>query len=238
MPTRSEGFVERLAQLRGTLVAQGRLVVETVEAAFEAVYLRDAGAAKQIADRDDVIDQADLEIELAALDMLAEATRDGAALSPAQLRGVLTVVKVNNELERIADAACAVAEKVVALSDRTTPFPKTTRVLTNSVVGILQDAVTALSEMDPHRAKVVLASEGAVLNFNDLILRDAEQRVADGRMSVDLAFDLHAIVSQSVLIADHCTNVAEQIIYEATGKVVRHTKSGWVELPITGSDKA
>ena len=69
-----------------------------------------------------------------------------------------------------------------------------------------------------------------MLSFKDLLLRDTEQRVADGRMNVDLAFDLLEIVAQSVLIADHCTNVAEQVIYESTGAIVRHTDGSWKDV--------
>lgn len=232
MTTPPDAFDEHLSKLRGRLADQGRTVRRMSELAFEAVYARDASAAAGIVAMDDEVDQADLEIERDAVRVLGQATRDGSALSDAQLRGILTCVKVNNELERIADAATAIAESIVNLSDRQTPLPKTTRVMTNSVLGIIHDTVSAFERVDAGKAKIVLASEGAVLNFNALILRDAEERVADGRMSVDLAFDLHEIVSQSVLMADHCTNIAEQVIYEATGAVVRHAEGAWVEIPI------
>ncbi|MEQ8770509.1 MAG: PhoU domain-containing protein [Phycisphaerales bacterium] len=235
MTTTPELFGQKLAELRARLTAQGGDVRAMAEGAFESVYGRDAGGAAEVVKMDDRVDEADLAIERSAVALLAAATRDGAALSDAQLRGVLTCVKVNNELERIADAASAVAESVVGLSDRTTPFPKTTRVMTNSVLGIISDTVECFGTLDANKAKVVLASEGAVLSFSSLILRDAEERVADGRMSVDLAFDLHEITSQAVLMADHCTNIAEQVIFEATGTVVRHREGAWIELPIGGS---
>ncbi|MFI4897795.1 MAG: phosphate signaling complex PhoU family protein, partial [Phycisphaerales bacterium JB059] len=147
-----------------------------------------------------------------------------------RLRELLVCVKVNNELERIADAAGVVAERVIELADRTTPFPESTRVITNSVIGIVRDAIGAFAGFDAERAKVVLRSEGAVLKFSDAIFRSSEQRVADGRMEPDVAFHLHHIVHQCELIADHCTNIAEQVIYAATGAVVRHTGGDWVEI--------
>lgn len=238
MTTTPEVFAERLSSIRTTLADQGEAVRTMADRAFESVYARDADAARAVIHMDDSVDEADLAIERAAVDLLAEATRDGAALSHKQLRGVLTCVKVNNEMERIADSASSVAESVVGLKDRTTPLPKTTRVMTNSVLGIIGDTVGCFRTLDAGKAKVVLASEGAVLSFASLILRDAEERVADGRMSVDLAFDLHEITSQAVLMADHCTNIAEQVIFEATGAVVRHREGAWVELPQPGRDGA
>lgn len=240
MPTTTKEFRSRLDDLRARLVEQGKLVQEIVEAAFECVYDRDGDRAEGLLVLDDRVDEADLAIEQAAVALLGDATRDGCSLEDSQLRAVLTAVKVNNELERIADAATAIAERVVGLGDRETRFPKTTRVMTNSVVGIIHETVKCYSSLDPIGARAVLASEEAVLNFNQIILRDAELRVADGRMTADLAFDLHEIVSQAVLMADHCTNIAEQVIYAATGAVVRHREGAWKDIDVaTGSgDKA
>lgn len=234
MATTNAQFQARLDDLRTRLVEQGQLVQELAEAAFESLYDRDSARAETLLAMDDRVDEADLAIEQSAVELLGDATRDGCSLEESQLRAVLTAVKVNNELERIADAATAIAERVAQLSDHETRFPKTTRVMTNSVVGIINQTVKCYGALDAGGAKIVLASEDAVLNFNELILRDAEQRVADGRMTADLAFDLHEIVSQAVLMADHCTNIAEQVIYAATGAVVRHREGAWKEISVTG----
>ena len=227
-----EHFAHKLDSIRNRLVKQGILVTELAELTFDTIYNRDTQAATQLITKDDEIDQADIEIERDAVDLLTLASRDSCPIEPAQIRSLLTAVKVNNELERIADAATAVAQRVVALGERTSPFPKTTRVMTNSIVGVLRDTVRAFRDIDAKKAKAVLACEGNTLSFHELITRDAEVRVADGRMGVDTAFELHAIINQTVLIGDHCTNIAEQVIYQATGTIVRHTTAGWVEQNI------
>lgn len=229
MPITPEHFSDRLDHIRDRLVDQGKLVVELAEQTFETIYDRDADAAKLLMSRDDEIDQADIEIERDAVDLLTLAVRGSCPIEPAQIRSLLTAVKVNNELERIADAVTAVAQLVISLGDRTSPFPKTTRVMTNSILGVLRDTVRSFRDINAEKAKSVLACEGNTLAFHELITRDAEIRVADGRMGVDTAFDLHAIINQTVLMGDHCTNIAEQVIYQATGTIVRHTTSGWVE---------
>lgn len=224
-----EHFKEKLDHIRARLVVQGKLVVELTELTFNTIYERDADAATALMARDDEVDQADIEIEREAVDLLTLAIRDSCPIDPSQIRSLLTAVKVNNELERIADATTAVAQLVISLGDRTSPFPKTTRVMTNSIVGVLRDTVRAFRDTNAEKAMTVLACEGNTLAFHELITRDAEVRVADGRMGVDTAFELHAIINQTVLMADHCTNIAEQVIYEATGTIVRHTMAGWVE---------
>lgn len=231
MPITPAQFNDELRAIRGSLAQQGQRVTDMAAHAFDAVYQRDVDAARGIVTRDDEVDKADVEIERRAVDLLVRASRDSCGLQPGTIRSVLTAVKVNNEMERIADSASEVAEKVIRLGDRTTPFPKTLLVMTNSVIGIVRDVVKAFANSDASLARAVLASEGAVLNFNDLIVRDAEERVADGRMSVEVAFELHGIAFQAVTMADHCTNIAEQVIYEATGQIVRHTEGKWVQLP-------
>jgi len=232
-----EHFTDRLNHIRARLVDQGKLVVELTEQTFNTIYDRDAQAATALMARDDEVDQADIEIERDAVDLLTLAIRDSCPIGPSQIRSLLTAVKVNNELERIADATTAVAQLVISLGDRTSPFPKTTRVMTNSIVGVLRDTVRAFRDTNADKAKKVLACEGNTLAFHELITRDAEIRVADGRMGVDTAFELHAIINQTVLMGDHCTNIAEQVIYQATGTIVRHTMAGWVEQDLSKLDQ-
>ena len=232
MPTTPDGFTKRLARLKADLVEQGRRVQSLLETAFDSLFTRDPAAAENVIRLDEVIDRVDVELEKASVALLTDATNEGAKLEPAQLRTVLTIVKINNELERIADAAVTLAEMV-----RTRGFPATMpdtfRVVANSVVGILRDVNTAFDRSDARLAKVVLQSEDAVEAFKDAIIRDAEECIAGGRMSVDCAFGLHEIAALCERMADHCTNIAEQVIYSASGVIVRQTEGHWVEVPGT-----
>jgi phosphate transport system protein len=234
MPISPEQFRDRLDSIRTRLVDQGRLVTEMTEQVFTSIYERDTTLAQTLIARDDEVDQADIEIERDAVDLMTNAAHDTCPVDSRLIRSLLTAVKVNNELERIADASSAIATRVISLGDRESTFPKTTKVMTNSIAAVLNDTVRAFGDLDAKRAKTVLASEGSTLEFHDLITRDAESRVADGRMGVDDAFDLHAMINQAVIIGDHCSNIAEQVIYEATGTIVRHTDAGWVEQNLPG----
>lgn len=235
MPTSPQGFAKRLERLHADLVEQGRRVGALLETAFEAVFNRDEGAADRAIAQDDAVDHVDVEIEKASVRLLTDATNEGCQLEAGQLRAVLTIVKINNELERIADAGCAVAERVDAFLRVQGEIPETFRVMTNSVLGILRDVNRSFDRSDAALAKVVLQSEDAVEAFKGAILRDAEQRIARGTMSVDFAFGLHEIASQCERMADHCTNIAEQVIYSVTGAIVRHTQGHWVEVPRAAS---
>ncbi|MEX2219291.1 MAG: PhoU domain-containing protein [Phycisphaerales bacterium] len=245
MPTTPEGFARRLEDLHRTLVEQGARVQSLLEEAFEAVFSRDGALADRVAGRDDEIDRVDVALEQASVQLLGDATREGAALGSRELRAVLTIVKINNEMERIADSAVAIAERAEPLralggngngrgkgvAGVGGSVPETFRVMANSVVGILRDVNRAYDRSDSALAKVVLQSEDAVEAFKAAILRDAERQIATGAMTVDLAFLLHELANECVRVADHATNIAEQVIYSVTGAIVRHTEGKWVEVP-------
>jgi phosphate transport system protein len=230
MPNASEGFMSRVSHLRGELVGQGRRVQAMLEGAFEALFARSEEQARQVIQLDNQIDEVDVELERSCVQLLIECTRAGAELDPTQVRLLLTIVKVNNELERIADGAVDVAELVRTMHGHATPFPDTFRVMANSVVGILRDASTAIENNDPRLAKVVLQSQHAVGAFKSAILRDAEERIAKGQTSVEFAFRLHELANLCEVMADHCTNISEQVIYQTTGAIVRHMETSWVEF--------
>ena len=231
MSNTPQGFALRLQRLKADLVEQGRRVQAMLEGAFEAVFARDPARAARVVAMDDAIDRVDVEIERASVQLLTDATHENARLEPVQLRAVLTIVKINNELERIADAGVEIAERCTTLREMPGTIPETFQVMTNSVVGILRDVNRAFDRSDAALAKVVLQSEDAVEAFKAAILTDAERKIASGQMPVDFAFVLHEIAGECLQMADHCTNIAEQVIYSVTGAIVRHMEGKWVEVP-------
>jgi phosphate transport system protein len=234
MPSSQEGFDRRLDDLARSLSQQGRRVAALFERAAEVVFSRDVSRAREVVDADDEVDRVDIEIERAAVALLADATHDGAALTAEQLRRVLTIVKINNELERTADAVTKIASEAPVLANIGRPLPTTLQVLTNSVAGILRDVTESFERADARLAKIVLDSEDTVEAFKTQLLRDAGRAIAGGTMSIDFAFAVYELANQCERIGDHATNIAEQIIYAATGSIVRHTDAGWIELPKPG----
>jgi len=234
----ADDFAVRIQRLRADLVDQGRRVQAMVEGAFSALFDRNAAAAAAVSKQDDIIDSTDVEIEKACVQLLTDATKDHAALDPGALRQVLTIAKVNNELERISDVAVDLAELTLVASaqvagvgtDSLPSFPQTFRIVANSVIGILRDTTTSMRKQDPALAKVVLQSQHTVTAFKTAIIKEAEKQIAANRMPLDFAFTLHEVANLSEILADHCTNIAEQVIYVTTGAIVRHTEASWVEV--------
>ncbi len=232
MPLTPAQFETRADRLRDQLAEQGTRVRDMIDAAFTAVFEGDHAAARNVVDADDQVDRTDVQIEQDSVALLIESAHEAVSLEDRQIRAVLTVVKVNNEIERLADAAVAIAEGVLAHAAPADEeaLPPTFRVMANSIVGITRDAVDAYANTDPHLARIVLAAENTVEAFGQGILRESEAQIATGDLSIERAFTLHAISGQCERMADYCTNIAEQVIYVATGTIVRHTDSGWVDV--------
>jgi len=221
-------FEPRLKVLRAQLVEQGVRVHEIVQRAVDCAFDLDVDRASDVVGLDAEIDRVDVEIERASIQLLMLPEQD-----EHRVRTAITIVKINNELERIADAAVVVAETVKDYAESMEAPPATFRVMANSVIGILRDANRAFADENVDLAQQVLGFDDTVASFKEEIGLDAERQVAEGRLSVSYAFRLRTIAAQLERIADHCTNICEQIIYLGSGKTVRQTAGRWgsPELP-------
>jgi len=215
-------FAQKLAQLKNDLTTQGDRVLANTLDAVEAYFESDSAKADAVLERELIIDRVDVEIERASVPLLAMGETD-----QHNIRSVLTVVKVNNELERIADCAVDIAEVVRMPGDSNQPVPNTFRVMANSVVGMVRDMNKALAETNIELAEKVLSFDDTVSQFKNEIMLDAQQKLASGEFDVEFAFRLLTVTKALERMADHCTNICEQIIYLGTGKIVRHLPQGW-----------
>gem|GEM_PF-78035 len=228
-------FNERLADLRTTINAQGDRVLDIVHRAVDCYFDGDREKARAVIALDEEIDRVDVEIERASIPLLGMGVTDEKLI-----RSVLTIVKVNNELERVADCAVDIAEAV--LSDVALParIPPVFRVMANSVTGMLRDSNRALADGNAALAQQVLLFDDTVAMLKKELMKTAQEQVASGALPVDYAFRLLTITKSIERIADHATNTCEQVIYLYSGLIVRHRPEGWSKplSPSTSSPHA
>ncbi|UCD74675.1 MAG: phosphate signaling complex protein PhoU [Phycisphaerales bacterium] len=218
-------FAKKLEQLRSDLVTQGDRVFDLTLRAVDCYFDRDEEKAREVIAGDEIIDRVDVEIERASIPLLAMGETD-----EHQIRFVLTIVKINNELERIADCAVNIAEVILTYgAEMTEQMPATFRVMANSVIGMVRDANRSLAELNEGLARQVLSFDDTVDQFKQEIGLGVERKVAEGEISVSFAFRIRTVTAQLERIADHCTNICEQVIYLESGKIVRHVAGGWTE---------
>ena len=217
-------FHELLAALEDARALGDHVVLELCTLAVESYFDLDLAKAGRIDGLDTEVDRVDVEIERRSVPLLAMGQTDEHAI-----RSVLTLVKCNNEYERIADCGVSIAERVLEERVRTIRVPDTFRVMANSVLGMLRDTNRALLRHDADLARQVLLFDDTVDRFKREILMNAQEQVASGHLSVRFAFGLMSVTKSVERIADHCTNVCEQVIYLESGLIVRHRPEGWSE---------
>ncbi len=215
-------FDRKLAQLKADLNTQGARVSDQLLQAVESSFGDDISTAHEVIAGDAIIDRVDVEIERACIELLRLGANDEHSI-----RSVLTIVKVNNELERIADCAVSVAQSATAEHKIISTAPPTFRVMANSVIGMVRDTNSALSEANTEMAIRVLAFDDTVSRFRKEIVLDVQQRTSNGTLLPLVAFEILSVTRSLERIADHCTNICEQVIYLETGKIVRHSPEGW-----------
>lgn len=215
-------FKKKLTQLKADLNTQGARVSDQLLQAVESSFDGDTETAKKVIEGDECIDRVDVEIERACISLLRLGVNDEHST-----RSVLTIVKVNNELERIADCAVLIVESALKSDKLITLAPPTFRVMANSVIGMTRDTTKALADDDTEMAVRVLSFDDTVCRFRKEIVLDVQHRTSNGDLDPLVAFELLAVTRSLERIADHCTNICEQVIYLDTGKIVRHLPDGW-----------
>ncbi|MCA9294374.1 MAG: hypothetical protein KDA20_11235 [Phycisphaerales bacterium] len=224
----SDNLGARLTALHRELVDEGVAARRLVERAVDAIFTCDIATAKQVELDDESIDKSDILIERHAVALLTDAIGTG-GLDERDVRMVLTIVKVNNEFERVADLAAIIAGLVNNFLKMTGEPPRQFRVLANSVIGIVQSTVACFDRMDGQLARRVLRSDETTEAFRGAVLRRTEEELAAGVRTPEYAFTINRTAAALARMAEHCTNVAEQVIYVESGMIVRHAGDGWTE---------
>ncbi len=197
------------------------LVLQVVEQSCEAVFTADAKLAQETIALDQRIDDEEVRVEKSAIDVLA--LQQPAAVD---LRTVTTIIKVNADFERIADCAVNVAQRVLPLSQIPDYRPPSDlRLMANTVLAILRDTIKAFNLRDEALARHVLKSDDVVDALYHQIVQDMICLMeTDGQKATS---DLGNIMIAKNLerIADHCTNIAEDVVYIHTGRIIRHLRA-------------
>lgn len=223
MPSKhtSAEFELELREIRGHLVAMGARCERAVQLAISAFLDRDAEKAAEVEGLDSKVNHDEVELDEMAIRVLA--LRQPVAYD---LRFVATTLKFVTDLERIADEAVNIAERVETLKKATVvppvfDIPK----MGELVQKMLREALDAFVEGDEARARHVLASDDEVDALYGQTLRAALGWMAEHPNDIPAAMCVASAAKYLERIADHATNLAEFVIYLEKGDDVRHRRS-------------
>jgi phosphate transport system protein len=222
---------EDLGEITKQVSHMGGLVEDAIDKSLRALFDRDARLARDVIDNDDAVDELENEVEERCLDVLA--LRQPVARD---LRYVAGILKINSDLERMADLAVNIAERAEILADvPPLPFRPDVSRLATLAKRMVRDGLDALQRLDSALAWATWkADRDADRLYRELVgeaiqfMREHPERIGDVMHFVGALRNLERL-------ADHATNVAEDVIFVVRGRIVRHHM---VELGPEGPDGA
>jgi len=214
----SHRFTDLLADLKSRLSRMGASVQQSVELSIEALVALDAKLAQQVIEGDAKVDEEEVKVEKGAIDLLA--LHQPAA---GDLRMITTIIKANSDFERIADCAVNIAQRVLPLSRHDGyEVPADLKLMANSVIGTLRDTIKAFNLSDEAVARHVLRGDDVVDALYHQIVQDTLTQMESARHDADVDLANIMIAKNLERIGDHCTNIAEDVIFVRLGRIVRH----------------
>jgi len=205
-------------KLKKEILALGASVEEAVQRAVQSVIDRNARLASEVVEMDQEIDQAEVDIEEECLKILA--LHQPVAVD---LRFIVAVLKINSDLERIGDLAVNVAKQGRYLATRERlEIPFDFEGMAAKTQRMLKGALDALVNMDAVLAKGVCAADDEVDEINRNMFAKVESAIRGNLDRLNDWIRLFAISRNMERIADHATNIAEDVIYMTEGEIVRH----------------
>ena len=211
-------LIKELDKIKKRILSLGTLVEERVRMTSAAVDNRDAAVAQQIIERDWEVDELEVEIEEECLKILA--LHQPVAVD---LRFLITAIKINNDLERIGDQAVNIAERVLTIAKQPeVDFVFDYVPMAEKAEEMLKMSLDALVNLDVDMAFKVITLDDNV----DDIKKEAYDRIKSAIKSnpdrVGYLINLLLISRHIERLADHATNIAEEVIYLIEGEIVRH----------------
>ena len=209
---------KEIETLKKKLLTLGLLVSKTLHLAIQSVENRDQDLATKIELDDDLVDQMEVEIEEDCLKILA-------LYQPVavDLRFVITVLKINNDLERIADLAVNIAKKGKHIS-RAENFvmPIDFHGLSKIVEKMLDESIACLVQMDVNTAKNICLSDSQVDQIHKSSYDFVKKAILSDPQNYDSYNNCLSISRHLERIGDQATNIAEDVCYMVVGKIIRH----------------
>jgi len=211
-------FAEELEELKNRLLEMGGLVESAVYRGVAAVVEKDSEQAQQVLKNEARINQMEIENDELATRLLA--TQQPMAVD---LRFLTAALKINSDLERMGDLAVTIVECALALMREpvlrpSIDIPRMAK-LTESMV---RKSLDAFVRRDAEMARSVLLSDDAVDNLRDMIYEELIQFMKQAPENVRPGVNLMFVTRNLERLADHATNIAEDVLFLVQGVDVRH----------------
>ncbi len=211
-------FQKELQGLKEDLFKMAALVEEAIRTAVQSLVIRDSDLSRKTFQGEDQINRMEIDIEEKCLKLLA--LRHPMA---ADLRSITSAMKITTDLERMGDQAVNIAERAISLNQepQLKPYidiPKIAE-MTQSMV---KDVLDAFVNRDSRLARSVCAKDDVIDGLNDQVFRELLTFMISDPQTITRAVHLMIVCRCLERIADHATNIAEDVIFLVDARVIKH----------------
>lgn len=206
------------AALKEKLLTMSSLAASSVQNAVKALVERNDDLARQVEQADDQLDALEIELDELAIVLLSR----GPIAS--DLRMITVAMKITHDLERVGDEATTIARRAVDLNKepQLKPYVDIPRMATMTLE-MLNDALEAFVSRDTARARAVLPRDKDVDALHKQLQRELVTYMMEQPATITRCLNLMQISKRIERIADHATNIAEEVVYLYEGRDIRHT---------------
>ena len=214
-------FDQELAALKEMLLTIASKAEAAVNNAIKALVDRDDDLARSVKEEDNAIDRLEIEVDEMAIGLLSKAPL------ASDLRLITVAMKISHDLERVGDEATTISRRAVELSQepQLKPYIDIPR-MAKMALEMLGDALDAFVNANPEKARAVIPRDKEVDALNRQLHRELSSYMVEKPTTITRCLNLMVISKSLERIADHCTNIAENVIYVASGKIIRHRHAG------------
>lgn len=214
----SKHLARELDDLHHDILSMCAMVEEMVHQAVDELAEPNYEKARAMATKDDEIDEWDVRIEEECLKILA--MHQPVATD---LRRITSVLKIANELERVADLAVHIAERACGLVSWPEVYaPAKLKEMAEIAVEMLRSSIDAYVDLDSGLARRVCARDEAVDRLNMEIIAEILARMKATPEHIEPLLHLFSASRHVERVADHATNIAEDVVYLVEGEIIRH----------------
>ena len=211
-------FEKDLEELKDRLVWMGSLVERAVHQAVQAVLDGEKEMANRVIEEEPAINEMQIEVDERVVKLLATQQ-----ITAGDLRFAIAVSRINGDLERIGDQAVNIAQSALRIlrHPRVKPYVDLPR-MSEIAEEMVRDSLNSLVRRDVELARNVLARDDVVDSLRNQIFRELLTYMMENSAVVFPAFELILVAKNLERIADHATNISEDVIFMVVGRDVRH----------------
>ncbi len=211
-------FHQELEDLKHRILEMAGMAEQAIDLAVQAYTQRDMGLCNRVLANESAINRAEREVDEFAVDLLA--MQQPMAID---LRFILAVIKINADLERVGDQAVNIAQRVInMISLPVFDLPVDIPAMAARVRAMVRDALKAFIEGDPDLARHVLEADDEIDRLNHEAFSALSATMQSKPDAAVQALDALSIARNLERVADHATNIAEDVIFWVRGADVRH----------------